>query len=297
MLRVIPSEAVSNQTAERNTLATCTMPCVSNRVLRRHPSSVRDEDHPYYTPGLFECVKALPRLAGCEAAYLFPADAADVCLSDATGVKRENTQGNDKEKNESLQYDQDKLDGGSGVDGSDGSGEGIFPGKRGEPAVHENDRKIEEETEEEQKGQGNASGVRLGWTRDVGAHQTVWPDQNGQQERGREEWGDENGGPWSPGRRGIETSYTEDITVVVGHERDDGAGEEWAKREGGDEEAGNLVVHVRSGDIFVDPAHPFYGQVSFSHHHNPWTSIVIALKTRLGLPIMPRPAWATALPE
>lgn len=45
-----------------------------------HFFPVNDQENPYYTPGLVECVEALPPLIGCEAAYLFPTD-VDICLS------------------------------------------------------------------------------------------------------------------------------------------------------------------------------------------------------------------------
>lgn len=47
--------------------------------------------HPNHAPGLFKCVKNLPQLVGCEAAYLFPTD-IDMCPS-----KRENNKGEEKE--------------------------------------------------------------------------------------------------------------------------------------------------------------------------------------------------------
>lgn len=97
--------------------------------------------HPYYTPNWRECISAVPRLTGCEAAYLFPMG-VDVCLSDKT--------------------------------------EGVT--------------------------------VRMG-------------AQRNNVTSGRMELEEERGG----------------------------GGEEGA--------AGNLVVHVRSGDIFVNPTHPAYGQV------------------------------------
>eukprot|EP00903_Cladosiphon_okamuranus_P021969 g20199.t1 len=39
--------------------------------------------HRYYTPNLKECIKSVPRLIGCEAAYFFPMD-IDVCQSGQT---------------------------------------------------------------------------------------------------------------------------------------------------------------------------------------------------------------------
>ncbi|CAM9834683.1 unnamed protein product [Ectocarpus fasciculatus] len=55
---------------------------------------LRDDTHPYYTPGLFACVKELPRITGCEAAYFFPTDmAVDMCPFDET-VERDNNNNN-----------------------------------------------------------------------------------------------------------------------------------------------------------------------------------------------------------
>ena len=45
---------------------------------------VDDQEDPYYTPGLVQCVETLPPLIGCEAAYLFPID-VDVCLPNISG--------------------------------------------------------------------------------------------------------------------------------------------------------------------------------------------------------------------
>ncbi|CAM9921042.1 unnamed protein product [Ectocarpus sp. 12 AP-2014] len=56
-----------------------------------HLEGLRDEGHPYYTPGLFECIKELPRITGCEAAYFFPTDmAVDMCALDETAERDNN---------------------------------------------------------------------------------------------------------------------------------------------------------------------------------------------------------------
>lgn len=70
----------------------------------------------------------------------------------------------------------------------------------------------------------------------------------------------------------VGTARTGNATLGAGHENGQGEGElvereqkgqgedeEWESKEEG--VAGNLAIHVRSGDIFVDPVHPFYGQV------------------------------------
>ncbi|CAN0085914.1 unnamed protein product, partial [Ectocarpus sp. 4 AP-2014] len=124
-----------------------------------HLEGLRDEGHPYYTPGLFECIKELPRITGCEAAYFFPTDmAVDMCPSDET-AERDNS-------NSNVRYISEKP-------------------------------------------KDDAPGVRLDW-----------------------------------GERGQGREATEQE-------------EEEEKQEGS---AGNLVMHVRSGDIFVSPPHPDYGQ-------------------------------------
>ncbi|CAM9229439.1 unnamed protein product [Ectocarpus sp. 12 AP-2014] len=125
-----------------------------------HLQGLRDEDHPYYTPGLFACIKELPRITGCEAAYFFPTDmAVDICSLDDTAERENNS----------------------------------------------NVRNVPEKTRDD------APGVRLDW---------------GVRGRGQEA-----------------TEQEEE--------------EEEDEEEGS---AGNLVMHVRSGDIFVSPPHPDYGQ-------------------------------------
>ncbi|CAN0058419.1 unnamed protein product [Ectocarpus sp. 6 AP-2014] len=123
-----------------------------------HLEGLRDEGHPYYTPGLFTCIKELPRITGCEAAYFFPTDmAVAMCPLDET---------------------------------AEGDTERV--------------RDISE------KPRDDAPGIQLDW---------------GERRHGRE--------------------ATEQ-------------GEEEEEEEEGS--AGNLVMHVRSGDIFVSPPHPEYGQ-------------------------------------
>eukprot|EP00903_Cladosiphon_okamuranus_P020100 g18458.t1 len=154
-----------------------------------HLSGLRDEGHLYYTPGLFECVKTLPPVIGCEAAYLLPTD-IDICQSD---YHDENDDGNQK---------------------------------------------------------ATASGVRLEWRDDkVGGV------------RGR-------GGHKVAAdlRGGAGTLRTGNATLGVDRENEgkgsefvmEGETQKWAPKKG--KVAGNLVMHVRSGDIFVNPAHPAYGQ-------------------------------------
>eukprot|EP00903_Cladosiphon_okamuranus_P010925 g10319.t1 len=41
--------------------------------------------HLFYTPNLVECIKSVPRLVGCEAAYFFPMD-IDICQSEQTSA-------------------------------------------------------------------------------------------------------------------------------------------------------------------------------------------------------------------
>ncbi|CBJ33259.1 hypothetical protein Esi_0450_0011 [Ectocarpus siliculosus] len=125
-----------------------------------HLEGLRDEGHPYYTPGLFTCIKELPWIIGCEAAYFFPTDmAVPMCPLDET------------------------AEGGN-----------------------KNVRDISE------KPKDDAPGIQLDW-----------------EESGH-------------GREATEQEEEE---------------EEEEEEEGS---AGNLVMHVRSGDIFVSPAHPGYGQ-------------------------------------
>ncbi len=84
----------------------------------------------------------------------------------------------------------------------------------------------------------------------------VWGEEGGAEgQDGRD--GDEAAASWRGGRG---TTRAVNATLGAGHEI--GQGEDELVVEGEAEEvAGKLVIHVRSGDIFVSPAHPAYGQV------------------------------------
>ncbi|CAN0016279.1 unnamed protein product, partial [Ectocarpus fasciculatus] len=45
-----------------------------------YQTGLDEQGHPYYTPGLRECVDSVKRLSECEAMYYFPTD-VDVCSS------------------------------------------------------------------------------------------------------------------------------------------------------------------------------------------------------------------------
>lgn len=155
-----------------------------------HAFPVGDKAHPFYTPGLSECVKTVPPVTGCEAAYLFPAD-IDVCLSDK---KRQDRQ--------------------------------LVATERGDAA---SDVRLEGDAE----------------------------DRNGKK-------GGEDAASLRAGRVVTRTGH---LKSGVGHEMDERGDEPMVETEvegrASNEEdvTGSLVMHVRSGDIFVDPVHPSYGQV------------------------------------
>lgn len=90
----------------------------------------------------------------------------------------------------------------------------------------------------------------------------------------RLEWGDdEEGREGTGGDEAAAAGLTGDVTLRVAQGRGEGGeglgteggerGEEGARQEHEQERevVGNLVMHVRSGDIFVNPAHSAYGQV------------------------------------
>ncbi|CAM9816417.1 unnamed protein product, partial [Scytosiphon promiscuus] len=182
-------------------------------------TGVRDEDHPYYTPGLFECIKALPRVAGCEADYFFPADKVDVCLSDTPGLGY--TLDEKRYQEEGPNDDGVKL---YGVSGHDRKGDGLIPRVGGGPAVHGNAETVEEEGVEGKQRGGDASEGQWEQGRDERAREPtregqMWQGEE-EQGRGREEWGDDHDEGGHPGRRQleVEASGTHDITLVVNHE-------------------------------------------------------------------------------
>lgn len=152
---------------------------------------MRDKEHPYYTPGLFECIHSVP-VIGCEAAYLFPTD-IDVCLSDTT---------------------RDGPEFAGRIHGDSSGTRRLEPGDDEEEGTEERDQGTAAADVKGVKGVTRTGNVALG--------------------RG--------------GEGGDELATDEE-------------GENW--RGSGDdvEAAGNLVVHIRSGDIFVNPVHEGYGQV------------------------------------
>ena len=155
-----------------------------------HAFPVGNKAHPFYTPGLSECIKTVPPVTGCEAAYLFPAD-IDVCLSDK---KRQDRQ--------------------------------LVATERGDAA---SDVRLEGDAYDRHGKKGGEDAASL--------------------------------------RAGRVVTRTGNLKSGVGHKMDERGDEPMVETEvegrASNEEdgTGSLVMHVRSGDIFVDPVHPSYGQV------------------------------------
>ncbi|CAB1107139.1 unnamed protein product [Ectocarpus sp. CCAP 1310/34] len=112
-----------------------------------HLQGLRDEGHPYYTPELFECIKELPRIAGCEAAYFFPKDmAVDMCPLDET-AERDHNNSNVRDVSEKPR--------------DDAPGVRLDWGERGQgrEATGQEATEQEEEEKEEEKEEGSAGNL------------------------------------------------------------------------------------------------------------------------------------------
>ena len=169
--------------------------------------SVYDEEHPNYIQGLSGCLRKVPSMIACEAAYMFPTD-IDLCPAGETK-----------------------------------QGRSFAGGERGEQWGEERvERRDNEEVVVEGQDDGSSGGDAETSLR---------------------------------GARGV--TGAGNATLGTDHEKEDRRDDLAVKddqqaraTDGTDDEeeeegAGNLVVHVRSGDIFVDPVHPGYGQVRMTH--------------------------------
>eukprot|EP00752_Nemacystus_decipiens_P015176 g13516.t1 len=179
-----------------------------------------DETHSYYTPGLSKCVRSLPPVIGCEAAYLFPTD-IDLCRSDRT-----------------IEGEDHSSEGRESSDGPPAERVGRRDDEKG--GVDEPDSKDGDESADE------SAARLLGTGTDDAAALGV--------DHGKED-----------GREG---------GSAMGSEKH----EERAMKE--EEMAGNLVMHIRSGDIFIDPVHPGYGQPPLQYYlraieHQNWARVDI----------------------